>query len=137
MKSLKYLASAVVLFAGMNAANAQQNSNEKSKSDNPRFAKMKKMQERKQLWQKELNLSDAQLKQMKEIRSENADRKTKLRGELKELRMKERERMQEVYTPEQKQKMDEMRKKRQERMQKRAGEEGKGKMFRGKGKNKK
>lgn len=107
MKNLKYLSIAAMLFFGFNSVNAQTLTSEKAS-----FQK----ENRHNKLQKELDLSEEQVKEIKTIRAKRAEEKKKLHNEMQRLRQEEKKEIQTVYTPEQKERLNELRSNRKGKM---------------------
>lgn len=119
MKNLKYVSFVLMLFIGVGSIQAQQK--ELVKKDKVAKNQNFKKTDRKKKMQKELNMTPEQIKKIEDIRAKRADEKVKLRKEMKELNEAERNEIQAVYTPEQKEKMKELRQTRKESMKEHRG----------------
>jgi len=107
MKNLKYVSLALIMFFGIGSLQAQQK--DLAKTDKTEKKTDYRKGVHKQKMQKELNLTSEQTKQIEDIRANRADEKAKLRSEMKRISDEERNEIQAVYTPEQKEKMKELR----------------------------
>lgn len=114
MKNLKYFSMALLLFIGIGSMQAQ----EKKLAQKDKTEKRHSFQkaDRGDRMQKELNLSPDQIKKIEAIRAKRADEKTRLKSEMKRLNEEERNEIQAVYTPEQKEKIKTMKENRKEKM---------------------
>lgn len=114
MKNLKYLSMAMLMFIGIGSMQAQEKT--LAKKDAPVKQHALQKTDRAEKMQKELNLTPDQIKQIEAIRAKRADEKTRLKNEMKRLNEEERNEIQAVYTPEQKEKIKTMKENRQEKM---------------------
>lgn len=108
MKNLKYLSFVLMAVIGLGTLHAQ----EKSLTEVNRDAKKQEITktDRSKKMHQALDLSEAQTAEIKEIRAKRAAEKSQLKNELKQLNQAERDEIQAIYTPEQKEKLQAMKK---------------------------
>lgn len=108
MKNLKYLSFVLMTVIGLGTLHAQ----EKSLTEVNRDAKKQEITktDRSKKMHQALDLSEAQTAEIKEIRAKRAAEKSQLKNELKQLNQAERDEIQAIYTPEQKEKLQAMKK---------------------------
>lgn len=125
MKRIKYVALAFMVLMAYGVGSAQEKDGETQKTPNKRMAYQKAQKDHFKKWSEELDLTENQINQIKEIRSETMKGMKDLRGEMQKLREEERNEIAKVYTPEQKEKLEKMKKDRRENWKKRDGKPGK------------
>jgi Spy/CpxP family protein refolding chaperone len=114
MKGLKVLALTALMVAGSGMALAQDRGVRKV-DETSKVEKKQMMGSQHERVMAELNLTDAQKKQMEEMRAKHQAEMKQQRSSMQEMNKKHQEEMEAILTPEQKEKMKQLKAERQEK----------------------
>lgn len=111
MKNLKYVLVCLLLIFGVNSMSAQKDIKLQNKQFQSERGQKLHQEKRHKLMQEELSLTDDQMKKIEMIRAKRAEKIQKLEEQISSLKEEQHKEIQEILTPEQREKSEKLREK--------------------------